>query len=148
MLNLIPTQYKILAGLLVITLSLGGAYYSGWANQHDQYLAYKARVDAIAEAQIKENARIATERKAALDDSIHNTQIATDSIANWYRTHPERVLSPCTSGVSEASSNTQGVNDTTTTLYASPHRPDDTEQVASRLDQLQKLLVRYGVRVE
>ena len=148
MFALIPTQYKILAGLLVIVLSLGSAYYSGWANQHDKYLAYKARVDAIAEAQIKENARIATERKAALDDSIKQVQIATDSISNWYRTHPVRVLSPCASGVPEASSNTKSANDTAATLYASPHRPDDTEQVASRLDQLQNQLTRYGVTVE
>jgi hypothetical protein len=146
--GLIPLQYKILVGVLALAIGLGGAYFAGWSSQHDVLVTYKAQVNTIAQAQIKENARLEHERKAALDDSIHNTQIATDSISSWYRAHPVRVLSPCTSGLPETSSDTQSSNDTSADRYASPYRPDDTEQVASRLDQLQKLLRRYGVTVE
>jgi len=41
-----------------------------------------------------------------------------------------------------------GADDSSTGGYVSPYHPADTEQVANRLDQLQKLLRADGVKVE
>lgn len=150
MLNLIPLPYRILAGFAVLLVLVGGAYYRGWSSQHDVYIAYKARVAQTASIQAAETAKIDAYHQKELEDATHNTQIATDSISAWYKSHPVRVLLPsaCASGVSTASSNTQGADDYAPIEYASPYRPDDTEQVANRLDQLQKLLIKDGVQIE
>ena len=150
MLNLIPTQYKILAGMFALTIGLGVAYWAGWDSGNTKYLDYKARVEQTAAQQAEFIKRLEHERQEALDESVRKIQDTTDSINSYYRSHPViRVRDTCSaSGVPETASNPQGADDTSATLYASPYRPDDTEQVANRLDQLQKLLKEYNVTIK
>lgn len=51
MLNLIPTPYRILAGLAILLIACGSAYFAGWAGQHDLLVAYRAQVAQAAAAQ-------------------------------------------------------------------------------------------------
>ena len=135
----------IAAAVLIVFLG------AGWAHEHDKRITYQAKVEQAGKDAAKHTAEINTKHQEEMKNAEQNTIIATNSIADWYRAHPVvrvRYTNTDCSTVPGTDNDPGLVDDSTASGYVSPYSPESTEQVASRLDQLQKLLRADGVRVE
>lgn len=124
----------------------------GWLVRDDDFAAYKAEMKALAEQQARQTEELNAKHEQEAKDAEQNTIIAAERIDAYYRAHPVvRVRYTSASCVPEANPNPEGADATPAagdaTAYVSPYAPDATEQVANRLDQLQKLLRADGVEV-
>ena len=140
------TIYGYIAAAVLI-ISLG----AGWAHEHDKRIVFKAQVEQAGKDAAKHTAEIDAKHREEMQNAEQNTIIATNSIADWYRAHPAvrvRYANTDCSAVPSIDNNPSVPDDSTASGYVSPYSPESTEQVASRLDQLQKLLRADGVRVE
>ena len=140
------TIYGYIAAAVLI-ISLG----AGWAHEHDKRIVFKAQVEQAGKDAAKHTAEIDAKHLEEMKNAEQNTIIATNSIADWYRAHPAvrvRYANTNCSAVPSTDNNPGIPDDSTASGYVSPYSPESTEQVASRLDQLQKLLRADGVRVE
>ena len=140
------TIYGYIAAIVLIVF-LG----AGWAHEHDKRITYQAKVEQAGKDAAKHTAEINAKHKEEMKNAEQNTIIATNSISDWYRAHPVvrvRYTNTDCSTVSPTDNNPPIPDDTAPTGYVSPYSPEDTEQVANRLDQLQKLLLADGVRIE
>ena len=134
---------------LVILAIVGGSYYEGYAGQHDKLVTFKAQV----EQQAKDQEAIVKSKEAEYERNLKNAEqnssYAAQSISDYYLQHPSiRLLHDNTCTVSKANDSPKGSNDTSTSGYISAYAPELTEQLASQLDQLQKLLIANGVTVQ
>jgi len=135
----------IAAAVLIVFLG------AGWAHEHDKRIVFEAQVEQAGKDAAKHTAEINAKHREELKNAEQNTIIATNSISDWYRAHPVVRVRYTNTGCSTmpgTANNSPIPDDTAPTGYVSPYSPEDTEQVASRLDQLQKLLRADGVRVE
>ena len=122
---------------------------AGWAVEHDKRITYQAKVEQAGADALAHTEKTNAKHREEMQNAEQNTIIATNSIADWYRAHPVvRVRYTGCSTVPSTDNNPGIPDDSTASGYASPYSPEDTEQVASRLDQLQKLLRADGVKVE
>ena len=138
------TIYGYIAAAVLI-ISLG----AGWAHEHDKRIVFKAQVEQAGKDAAKHTAEIDAKHLEEMKNAEQNTIIATNSITDWYRAHPTiRVRYADCSAVPTTDNDPGLADDSTASGYVSPYSPEDTEQVASRLDQLQKLLRADGVRIE
>ena len=80
MLNLIPTPYRILAGLAVLLIACGSAYFAGWSGQHDLLVTYRAQVAQAAAAQAAQSHQ----------KDLENEQ-QTKTVADAYRADADRL---------------------------------------------------------
>jgi len=135
----------IAAAVLIVFLG------AGWAHEHDKRITYQAKVEQAGKDAAKHTAETDAKHREEMQNAEQNTIIATNSISDWYRAHPAvrvRYTNTDCSTVPGTANNPPIPDDTAPTGYVSPYSPESTEQVASRLDQLQKLLRADGVRVE
>jgi len=135
----------IAAAVLIIFLG------AGWAHEHDKRIVFEAQVEQAGKDAAKHTAEINAKHREEMQNAEQNTIIATNSISDWYRAHPVvrvRYTNTGCSTVPGTANNPTIPDDTAPTGYVSPYSPEDTEQVANRLDQLQKLLRADGVRIE
>ena len=150
MFSLIPLPYRLLGGAIATAVLLGGCVYYGWHLRDRDFSEYKLQVNSTAKAQAILTAQLNKKLKDNSDEAAKNVQIATQSIADYYKSHPVIRLrikhGSCT--VSTADSGSKGADGSTSAFYASPYTPESAEQVANRLDQLQKLLIKNGVTVK
>ena len=133
--------------VLIVVVFLG----AGWAVEHDKRITYQAKVEQAGADALAQTEKINAKHREEMQNAEQNTIIATNSIADWYRAHPAvrvRYANTNCSAVPSTDNNPGIPDDSTTFGYVSPYSPESTEQVASRLDQLQKLLRADGVRVE
>ena len=138
------TIYGYIAVFVVIVF-LG----AGWAVEHDKRITYQAKVEQAGADALAHTEKTNAKHREEMQNAEQNTIIATNSIADWYRAHPVvRVRYTGCSTVPSTDNNPGIPDDSTASGYASPYSPESTEQVASRLDQLQKLLRADGVKVE
>jgi len=122
---------------------------AGWAVEHDKRITYQAKVEQAGADALAHTEKTNAKHREEMQNAEQNTIIATNSIADWYRAHPVvRVRYTGCSTVPSTDNNPGIPDDSTASGYASPYSPESTEQVASRLDQLQKLLRADGVKVE
>ena len=139
------TLYGYIAAIVLIVF-LG----AGWAHEHDKRIVFEAQVEQAGKDAAKHTAETDAKHREEMQNAEQNTIIATNSIADWYRAHPVvrvRHDNGC-STMPGTSGDSAGTNDSPTGGYVSPYHPADIEQVANRLDQLQKLLRADGVKVE
>ena len=123
---------------------------AGWAVEHDKRITYQAKVEQAGADALAHTEKTNAKHREEMQNAEQNTIIATNSIADWYRAHPVvrvRHDNGC-STMPGTSGDSAGTNDSPTGGYVSPYHPADIEQVANRLDQLQKLLRADGVKVE
>jgi len=135
----------IAAAVLIIFLG------AGWAHEHDKRIVFEAQVEQAGKDAAKHTAEINAKHQEEMQNAEQNTIIATNSISDWYRAHPVvrvRYTNTDCSTMPGTANNPPIPDDTAPTGYVSPYSPEDTEQVANRLDQLQKLLLADGVRIE
>ena len=138
------TLYGYIAAIVLIVF-LG----AGWAHEHDKRIVFEAQVEQAGKDAAKHTAEIDAKHLEEMKNAEQNTIIAANSISTWYRAHPVvRVRYTGCSTVPSTDNNPGIPDDSTASGYASPYSPESTEQVASRLDQLQKLLRADGVKVE
>ena len=140
------TLYGYIAAIVLIVF-LG----AGWAHEHDKRIVFEAQVEQAGKDAAKHTAETDAKHREEMQNAEQNTIIATNSIADWYRAHPAvrvRYANTNCSAVPSTDNNPGIPDDSTASGYVSPYSPESTEQVASRLDQLQKLLRADGVRVE
>ena len=133
--------------VLIVVVFLG----AGWAVEHDKRITYQAKVEQAGADALAQTEKINAKHREEMQNAEQNTIIATNSISDWYRAHPVvrvRYTNTDCSTMPGTANNPPIPDDTAPTGYVSPYSPEDTEQVASRLDQLQKLLRADGVRVE
>ena len=131
--------------VFVVIVFLG----AGWAVEHDKRITYQAKVEQAGADALAQTEKINAKHREEMQNAEHNTIIATNSIADWYRAHPVvRVQNNGCSTMPGTSGDSAGSDDSSTGGYVSPYHPADIEQVANRLDQLQKLLRADGVKVE
>jgi hypothetical protein len=149
--NLEKYLIEALIGILIVLMIFCAGYYVEYKNfktfKDEQSLLLKdrnAQITALNQT-IKENA----------NESESQLQDTSKSITDWYVAHPVVRVQPntCNGQVPGPNNNTAGPNGVTTgsdagTYYLSQYSPADTEQVANRLDQLQKLLIKDGVKVK
>ena len=122
---------------------------AGWAVEHDKRITYQAKVEQAGADALAHTEKTNAKHREEMQNAEQNTIIAANSISTWYRAHPVvRVRYTGCSTVPSTDNNPGIPDDSTASGYASPYSPEDTEQVASRLDQLQKLLRADGVKVE
>jgi len=152
---MIPTAFiKPLLLALAIAGIFGAGWYKGYSGQHDKLVTYRAQVKSLGKAQTKATEAANDRVQAAATQATQDIQYATTSISGYYRDHPVvRVRNTCASGstLPIPTSDTRTVDDTTAadnaSAYVSPYDPEEVEQVAARLDGLQKLLIKDGVTV-
>jgi len=138
------TIYGYIAVFVVIVF-LG----AGWAVEHDKRITYQAKVEQAGADALAHTEKTNAKHREEMQNAEQNTIIAANSISTWYRAHPVvRVRYTGCSTVPSTDNNPGIPDDSTASGYASPYSPESTEQVASRLDQLQKLLRADGVKVE
>ena len=131
--------------VFVVIVFLG----AGWAVEHDKRITYQAKVEQAGADALAQTEKTNAKHRKEMQNAEQNTIIATNSIADWYRAHPAvRVRYADCSAVPTTDNDPGLADDSTASGYVSPYSPEDTEQVASRLDQLQKLLRADGVRIE
>jgi len=122
---------------------------AGWAVEHDKRITYQAKVEQAGADALAHTEKTNAKHREEMQNAEQNTIIAANSISTWYRAHPVvRVRYTGCSTVPSTDNNPGIPDDSTASGYASPYSPESTEQVASRLDQLQKLLRADGVKVE
>lgn len=103
---------------------------------------------SAAQAQLAQTKIINDKNIKEASDAQLSFQSATNDIHSYYLANPVRVYNSCGSAVSKAIGDPQRIDDTSTTEYASTYTPESTEIIANQLDQLQKLLVADGVKVD
>lgn len=147
--------YKYLGIAIVVLGALGGAYFKGhhdgYAPEHDKVVVLTASVNALGEAKKAESLAADKKAKEQANESEKNTADTINSIYAYYAAHPSvRMRDPntCSGGLPKAASDSKVADDTAASGYFSPYSPELTELIANQLDQLQKLLVKDGVKVE
>ena len=144
----------ILLGLLLAGV-FGAGWWKGYSGEHEKLITLTAQVEATGKAQNTQTKIADAKNKEQANEADKNIRIATDGIADYYRAHPVvRVRDACPgrSTLPEAADHPGGVDDTPASVdasaYVSPYDPEQVEQIAARLDGLQKLLIKDGVAVE
>lgn len=146
-----PGLIKLLAGIAFVAGLMGVSWFYGYSGQHDILVSERAKNKQAADSQAILVDKLNKELEANKNESAKQTADAVQSINDYYKLHPVvrvRYKSGSCSAVSEADSNPQSIDGTTAIGYVSPYSPKSTEQVANRLDQLQKLLVKDRVQVK
>jgi len=140
----VNTLYGYIAALVVIIFLA-----AGWAREHDKRIVFEAQIAQAAQDAERRAAEINAKYQEEMKNAEQNTITAANAIADWYRAHPVvRVQHSSCGQVPGSADSSQGADGTSPSGYVSPYSPEETEQVANRLDQLQKLLRADGVRVE
>ena len=149
-----PIILKLIIGALIALILVGGGAFGGYTFEHDKMV--KLEADLNAKVAIQTAAVLAVNKTVKDNENEASTNLVTsvNAVHAYYAAHPVRVLSSANcSALSSTTGNSQVINGASsvpdaTTLYASPYSPPDTEDVAVRLDALQKLLVKDGVTVQ
>jgi hypothetical protein len=139
--------YKLIAGLVGVLILVSGAYYKGYSGEHEKLITYQAQVTAIGKAQIAQNKIIEAKQQEASDHAASTLKTTSDSIHAYYAAHPVirvRYTASGSCGVPEAIGDTKRTDGATSSEYApayiSEYNPEQVEQVANRLYQLQLLI--------
>lgn len=150
MFNLIPIKYKILASIAFLAIFGCSCYFAGWSGQHDKLVEYTAKVKQVGDIQAKQVAILNKKVEDNANESSKNIDIATKSITDYYKLHPVVRLRDTKDRVcsTEAAGDSSAAYGEAADVYASPYRPDDTEEIAARLYELQLLLEKDGVEVK
>lgn len=141
-----PLAYKLLlAALMLATAFTGGLLY-----ERAKLSAYKGEVKGVAEQQVREVKAVDGKNEGSANATEQSYVEAITGVDAYYKSHPVvRVqYRDCTSPLPETASDPKGVDATAASGYVSPYSPSDTEQIAVRLDALQRLLVADGVTVQ
>ena len=136
---------EALIGLVLIAIIFGLGYYIESKN----FSAYKTEQQILVKDRNDEVAKLNKQLKDNSQNAETQLQDTSKAISDWYVSHPVVRLQPNTCGQQGTghTNNPGSVDDTTTELYASPYSPRDTEQVANRLNLLQQLLIKDGVKI-
>lgn len=145
--------YRIVGILAIGAAILLAGIFIGYRHEHDSLVALESKVAQAAADQVKSDKEKEALYERNLNEANKNTTNAAQSISDYYHAHPSiRVLHDSSCSVSQANDNSQGTNDSTTdsnvATYISQYSPESSEQVASQLDQLQKLLIANGVQIK
>jgi hypothetical protein len=140
----------MLEKMVIVIVLLVVAFLGGMAVEGEKFSAYKYEQKGIAESQAKFAKDTDAKNKGDANDAQQSYVEAINGVDAWYRDHPVTRLQyiPHTGTVSKADCDTKSTDETAPGQYVSPYSPADTEQIAVRLDQLQKLLIRDGVNLE
>lgn len=141
------------AAAAILLMAFGGfMYFKGYSGQHDALVSMEARTAQLGRDQAAMVAAYDKRIKENADDADKNATVIADGIHTYYLSHPVRVLDPNTScgTATKTPGNPQGAGqaggpEVPATQYASPYTPEETEQLASQLDQLLRLLHLDGV---
>jgi len=119
------------------------------------YDSFVAQTKTIGEQAAKAAKKLDEEHAKEMKNAEQNTVYATNSIDAYYRAHPAVRVLHSDSGCSPDPKTTDHPKSTDGTppgtdasAYLSEYNPQVVEQIASRLDQLQKLLMADGVAVQ
>jgi hypothetical protein len=147
MIPLLP--YKLIAGLVGVLILVSGAYYKGYAGEHEKLITYQAQVVAIGKAQEARTKIIDAQNQEAADHAAKTYSAAEKSIHDYYAAHPVIRVRYTDSGsckVPETAGDTQRSDGAAPSedapAYISEYDPEQVEQVANRLYQLQSLLTQ------
>ena len=144
---------------IVSAILFGIGYYAcyriSYLPERDAYTKFVAQTEQIGKTQAEQAKLIDEQHQKEIQDAEKNTVEAVNSIAEYYKLHPSIRVQYTSSGCStmpEAASNSESTDAASTAglpaSYISPYDPERTEQIANQLDQLQKLLISYGVTVQ
>lgn len=145
---------KIVEGIfaLIIAALLFGA---GFMTDRVYYSNYKGEVKGAADVRGEITKAANTKNEGDYHASNEDITGALQNQADYYKLHPivkyVRVQDNGCSAVPGPADNTQGGHGATTgsdvATYLSPYSPEEVEQVAARLDNLQQRLLKAGVTV-
>ena len=141
---------EALIGLVLIAIIFGLGYYIESKN----FSAYKTEQQILVKDRNDEVAKLNKQLKDNSQNAETQLQDTSKAISDWYVSHPVVRLQPntCSQQGTGPTNNTVGPNGITAATDAQPYfissyDPEQVEQVANRLDQLQKLLIKDGVKI-
>jgi len=143
----------IILALLLIGCLTGGAF-AGWTYEHNQLQKIEADLNSKVAVQTALVSKLNQENIQNADTAQTTLISSLDSVHSYYKSHPvirvHYVNGSCT--VSSTSGDTSSPDAASSsgdvTAFISPYSPEACEQVATRLDGLQKLLTKDGVTVK
>jgi len=157
---LAPYKYLIIAILLIFYT--GGSIYLGYRYEDNVLIAFTAKVKEAGDAQTAAAAAKDKQNQEDANEAQTNATQAINSIADYYNQHPVTVVTRLPNGTSSCtvsgatnspgSTNEAGATGNAPTQpavqYVSPYNPEQVEEMASQLNQLEKLLINDGVQVQ
>lgn len=145
MFNLETLPEKALAFLIYsIAILLLGVFL-----EHERFAAYKnvQKGEGIAQEIITK--QVDKQNKENANVSENDLLTSLQSVHDYYRRNPVvRVRNTCSSTTPKTDNYSLGAHDSPALGYVTPYSPDATETVAVRLDTLQKLLIKDGVKIK
>jgi len=141
-----PLVKWAIGAIVLVGIFLGGVFFE----YEHTYLPYKATVTATAQVQAQLVKNLNKEIDTNAKQAEANVNAAAASVDAYYKSHPVVVVrvanGVCT--VSKATGDTNSIDETGATSYVSPYSAPLSEQLASQLNELQKLLKANGVTVK
>lgn len=131
----------VLLILILVTVVLTVVYV-------DHLRAEIAGFKSAAQVQLAQTKIINDKNIKEASDAQLSFQSATNDIHSYYLANPVRVYNSCGSAVPKTSGDTIIANDTSQPNFLTTYNPEEVELIANQLDQLQKLLVADGVKVD
>ena len=149
----LSARIAVLGIVSAILFGIGyyACYHISYLPERDAYTKFVAQTEQIGKDQSKITDATNLENERKLKNAEKNTVDTAIAIADYWKHHPVIRVRYTSSGgctLSKATGNPENTDGTASIGYVSAFSQADTEQVANRLDQLQKLLIRYGVTVQ
>ena len=124
-------------------------FSAGFGVEYRNMVAYKAEQKGITEAQVAQVKATNLKNEGDANDAQQSYAQAITSLDTYYKQHPiVKLQNNGCNALPQTPNSPQGANGATTTWYASPFKPNDTESVAIQLFELQRLLINDGVNVQ
>lgn len=144
-------QYKILFIIIFALFFILADFTAGVYYEHEKFAAYKNQQQGALQLLTDEVNALNLKNKENANEAEQNTITAVQSIHAWYVAHPVVRVQQCTNSsytLPVPVTDTGKPDATAAAEYVSPYSPDATEIVAARLNELQTLLRKSGVKIK